>query len=188
MNGSRFRHFAVALAPLLLVGCDDGGGTGPNGLLSPDEVQGSYSICSLTFTPDASFLDAVDIRNAAFELDNPPTPPRIGLDSNLTFELDYTPEGGNTDRELTGSFELGSNTILLTFAGGVDPSSLLLPSQLLVSYQGSPEQISTQASSAFDVDREIYADLAAIPEEERDALSENIRGRVAIRAATGGCI
>src|SRR5680860_505690 len=135
MNGSRIRFFSVALAPLLLIGCGDGGGTGPSGLLTADEVQGSYSICTLTFTPEASFLDVVDIRSAAFELDNPPTPPRIGLDTNLRFELDYTPAGGNTDRELTGRFELGSNSILLSFTGGVESSSLLLPSNILVSYQ-----------------------------------------------------
>lgn len=187
MNRSRTGYVAVLLAPLFLFGCDGDGGTGPNGLLTASEVQGSYSICTLTFTPEASFLDAVDVRAAAFALDNPPTPPRIGLDSDRTFELDYTPKGGNTDRELTGNFELGTSTILLNFTGGVVSSSLLLPASIMVSYQDSPEVISTDASNVFSVDRETYADLAEIPEEERDALSENISGRVALYASTSGC-
>ncbi|HET7273742.1 MAG TPA: hypothetical protein VFI91_01095 [Longimicrobiaceae bacterium] len=187
MNVSGIRLFSAALVPLFVMACDDGGSTGPGGLLTPDDVQGSYNICSLTFTPSASFLQAVDIRAEAFELVDPPTPPRLGLDTDRTFELDYTPIGSNTDRELSGTYELGSNSVLITFTGGVDEASLLLPTKLLLNFQESPRQLSTQASDAFNVARKTYADMADIPEEERGALSEQIRGTVGARLATGAC-
>lgn len=170
--------------PVLLAACGDGdGGTRP-AALTRAEVADIYAVCALSFVPDG-VLPPVDIRSAAFELDNPQVShPRLGLEGTGTFEMEYTPKGQNTDRELPGSFDTsGTDQVELRFANPTAVASILLPDRLVLRFQAGTKTLSTGANPQYTVPRSDYARLAGVSES---GLAERIPGRLAARFAAGG--
>ena len=170
-----------ALLVPLLAACDDTTGAGG---LQLDEVAGFYTVCALGFTPTGA-QPVVNVRAVAFELSRPNDLPRLALDPSGTFELEYTPKGQFTDRELDGSFSISGDRVSLRFEGPAgDREDLLLPERLHLDFQTSPLELSLVSSEEYSVRRADYATLAGVPEA---GLAEQIPGRLSARFAAAGC-
>lgn len=169
----------------LLAACDDDG-TGPE-RLTAEEVQGIYQVCELRFDPTAGFLEDVDIRAAAFELQNPDVSrPRVFLNATRTFELEYTPKGQFSDVEIPGTFDLTPTEVRIRFPAGTSltaASALLLPERVTLEFQRSTRVFAASAQGPYTVTRDDYARLAGLTPEERNQLTEQIEGRLSARLA-----
>lgn len=172
----------LLLAGGALAACGDDGPTGPT--LTPAEVADRYAVCSLVFDPEGDVLPQVDVRAAAFEADNPVTQAGIGLNATRTFELEYTPEGQNTDVELPGNFTISGTTVDLRFTSATAASAILLPQSVRLAFQAAPKQLSVTRSDEYEVPRSDYARLAGISES---GLAERIPGRLQASFRVGGC-
>lgn len=176
------RSVTAVLGIATLAACGDATGSDR---LEPDEIAGQYSVCTLTFRPEQSALPSVDIRGAAFELGRPQNLPFLAVDIEpQTFELNYTPKGQFTDRELRGMYTIRGDRVTFDFQSGVTPSGLLLPDPLLLDFQASPMTLATEATAFFDVPRADYARLAGISES---GLAERIRGQLTARFGNPTC-
>jgi hypothetical protein len=191
MQFQRLFRRSLLIVPLVMasVACD-GDSTGPAGL-SPEEVAGVYSICTLTFTPEGGFLPAVDIRDKAMET-NPQggiPAPTLTLNpiSDRQFELAYVPRGQLIAQRPSGTYGLGRGNVTLNFSSGGATSvgSILLPNSILLDFQTGPNRLQTAAGqSTYLVPRANYARLAGVSETN---LPDQVRGALAARFAVGGC-
>jgi hypothetical protein len=157
--------------------------------LTPQEVGGSYRICSLTFTPDGGFLPAVNIRTAVME-----TSPQDGLPepylrlsgTSTIYQLEYTPIGDFVRAGFEGSYETGAASVQLPFASAADAMhDLLLPSMLELHFSEGPRtlEISGFHGSHF-VPRAHYSRLSGV---DQTNLPNSIRGALQGHFQVGGC-
>ncbi len=191
MRRSYLLHRGAWLAPLFLLALAACGsdGTGP-ARLTPEEVGGTYEVCSLVFQPQNTLLPAVDARARGID-----TSPNARLRASLRlrsdqrdFSLEYTsPPPNDAIGQLGGSYQLGSSTVTLVFSGAASArSALMLPSRLELEFQPTPRQqlTSTQNATPFTVPRTDYARLAGVGE---GSLAEQIHGTLSARFAVGSC-
>jgi hypothetical protein len=182
---------SIALAPLLALAATACGsdGTGP-ARLTPEEVGGTYDVCSLVFQPQNALLPAIDVR--ARGIDTSPEArlrPSLRLQTDQRdFSFEYTsPPPSDAIGQLGGSYQLGSSTVTLVFSGAANArSALLLPSRVDLDFQQTPRKqlTSQQSPSLFSAPRADYARLAGVDEA---GLAAEIPGTLNARFAVGGC-
>lgn len=182
------RCASVGLAVAFLGACDDS--TGPGGdRLQPEDVSALYNVCQLAFDPTGSTLPTVDIMAAAFNVDGSARDPEIGLDVNPQLvELDYVPKGQVNDREIRGTYSLGSTaTVQIRFnSSGVSPAPLLIPENrdLDFAFEESPMALTLAASAQYSVAR---ADYVALSGADPEGLAEQIPGVLSARFQVASC-
>lgn len=157
----RLRRSALSLALVPILGlsaCDDG----PSGTrLTADQVADAYQVCALTFTPEGGTLPAVDIRTAAFELQNADvSKPRLAVNADRTFTLEYTAKGQFSTVIQKGGYSLGRETITATFNNPTEVNTrLLLPSQMTLNFAATPKALTATSTTSYNVPRADYARL-----------------------------
>lgn len=182
----RLRRSALPLAAfsvLALSACDDG----PSGTrLSADQVADSYNVCTLTFTPEGGTLPAVDIRTAAFELQNTEvTRPRLAVNPNRTFTLEYTAKGQFSTVIREGSYSLGRQSVTATFSNPTQVNTqILLPSQMTLSFSETPKALSVTSTAPYNVPR---ADYARLRGSDQTNLPAQISGTLAATFQKASC-
>jgi hypothetical protein len=183
-----YRPTALLLPALVLAACGGSGGTNPQ-LLTPGEVGGVYSVCSLAFQPTG--LQAVDLLATVTE-PNPAQPlpaPNLKLSTQVRdFELEYTPLGDVLPRRFTGSYVLGSSTVTLQFAASevaVNSAILLTQSVHLDVEPGASGLVI--ATPRYTVPRQDYGRLAGLTEEQMRNLQERIEGTLVGNFTRGSC-
>lgn len=157
--------------------------------LSPQEVGGSYRICSLTFTPDGGFLPTVDIRGAVMETDPQDGLPEPFLRLSATstvFQLEYTPIGDFVRAGFEGSYETGAASVQIPFANAADAMhDLLLPSMLELHFADAPRTlVISEFHAAHFVPRAHYSRLSGVSQTN---LPNSIRGALEGHFQVGGC-
>jgi hypothetical protein len=178
----------LAIAGSLLVAAC-GGDIVETQYLSPEEVGGSYRICSLAFTPDGGFLPAVDIRAAAMDLtpgDGLPEPYLRLSSTGTVYQLEYTPLGDFIRDGFDGSYETRRTAVMLPFPSPAQAmNKLLLPSPLELSFTESPRSldISSFHASHF-VPRAQYVAMTGM---DPTNLPLSIRGALSGHFRVGGC-
>jgi hypothetical protein len=188
-SANGLRRLVPVLALASLVACDDDGGLLGGERLTPEDVSAIYEVCDLSFDPAGSTLPTVDIRAKAFETDGTGTDPQIAIDREpKIFELTYVPDGQLTDRELRGTYELRSLTIVeLRFnSSGVSPTPLLIPENrpLQFEFTESPQALTLGASVQYNVARNDYVALSG---SDPAGLADQIPGVLVARFQRGGC-
>jgi hypothetical protein len=187
---SRLSTFAAAVGAL--AACDgDNGFTVDN--LTPAEVAGVYSVCSLTFTPTQTALPAANLLQSVVQPAPPagkPAPTLTLSPTTAQFELVYTRRGDNFLQQLRGTVEYGESSVFL-YAGSSETGSaiaqelLLPPSHLDLRFATAPKRLSAGAEvSQYSVRRIDYARAAGITEE---GLADRIFGHLSASFAEGGC-
>ncbi len=181
----------LSLLPLLaltLAACP-GNGAGP-ALLTPEEVAGTYEICSLVFTPENSLFPAVDVRAKGIDM-RPQAPLRAALrlrDNATTFDFRYTTPPPTDDIvQLGGTYQLGTNTVALVFTStAAARATVLLPARLDLEFQATPrkELHTAQTPIPYSVPRADYARLAGVSEQ---GLAPEIPGTLSARFAMESC-
>ncbi len=183
---SHFRSlFVLPLLALVLAACPRDG-TGPV-LLTPEQVAGTYEVCSLVFTPNNALFPAVDVRAHAIDT-RPEAPLRAGLllRINRTFELRFTSPDDEI-HSLGGSFQLGASAVSLTFSAGTAATArttLLLPNRLDLEFEDTPRQQLSTSQATTSALRADYAHLAQVSES---GLDTEIPGTISARFAVGSC-
>jgi hypothetical protein len=189
------------LLPLLrtlgLIGCTLAAacrfdGVGPGSLLTSADVQGTYRLCELRFTPSHQALPAADVLKAVMIADPPAPlpPPSITLSGVAAeFELVYTRRRDAAPQRLRGDVEFGTGSVFLyhsSQAPTVIPFETLLPQWHLdlVFHAASGRLTAGEEVSAYYVRRRDYATAAGIPEE---GLQERIVGHITAAFARDGC-
>ena len=88
----------------------------PGDLLTAAEVQGTYRLCELRFTPSHRALPAADVLTAVMIADPPAPlpPPSITLSGAAPeFELVYTRRRDGVPQRLRGDVEFGTGSVFL---------------------------------------------------------------------------
>lgn len=173
---------ALALLPALAA-CGDDGPSTPR--LTADQVAGQYASCALTFTPDGGTIAPVDIRDAVFELGNPTFVPRIAVDANRTFALQYYQKGTTRLGEQVGTYSLSTNSLQATFTdANKAKTELLLPQRVTLNYTASPKRLTIASGETYTVTRADYARLKGVAETN---LPSTISGSLSGSFQVGGC-
>ncbi|MFL5385969.1 MAG: hypothetical protein ACJ8GN_25920 [Longimicrobiaceae bacterium] len=181
----------LALAvPLIaaLPACGDGGTGGQR--LTPAQVQGVYSVCSLQFAPTQT---AFPVANLLATVVNP-TPPAPKQPPSLTlsgqsnaYQLIYTRRSDNFLQQLTGGVDLRPSEVAIDFPDEDDSEvvrELLLPSVLAFNFSDNPRRLSSAGSLVYSVRRSDYARAAGITEQ---GLADRISGSLNATFTTGTC-
>lgn len=183
MKATPVRAIAVVASTAALAGCGSSSISGPQ----PADVAGIYAVCTLQFEPESDALPTVDIRGTAFEVENPEVdPPELRLNSTGELQLQYTPAGEFVEENIRGSFTVVGSEVRITWGttgSTVNPSALLLPATVNLSYSESPRSLALDAGPLYNVPRTDYARLADISES---GLAEQIPGRVVARFSAAG--
>lgn len=178
----------LALAACTLAAACGSDGVTPPDLLTPADVEGTYLLCELRFTPSQRALPAADVL-AAVMIADPPAPlppPSITLSGAAPeFELVYTRRRDGAPQRLRGDVEFGTGSVFLYLhsqAPSVVPFETLLPQAHLdlVFHAASGRMTAGGEVSAYYVNRRDYAAAAGIPEE---GLQERIVGHITAAAA-----
>jgi len=183
------RRSIPLVVPLLLAGLAACGrsSTGSS-LLTPEEVGGVYSICSLTFTPAGPGRPVLDLRAVMDTTPRPGLPlPQVRLSSTrYEYVLEYVPPGDFLERQFRHTYRTGPRTVMLDFAEPqVVMSALLLPPNLELSYSQSPRSLRiTDLYREHRVPRADYQRLAGI---EDPNLAEQVVGTLSGEFVSGGC-
>lgn len=176
----RSSRLSLLLLATLVAACDnDSSPVGP----SPADVAEIYSVCELAFVP-AGALTRVDVAAVAFETtDTRVQEPELRVDPGTDVQLVYTPKGGFVSQEVRGTYSLRGDRVTLRFPQS-GRNALLLPEQLALDFQASPQQLSVTSSSSYSVPRADYARLSGQPEAN---LAPQIEGQLAATFRVGGC-
>ncbi|CAN5375548.1 hypothetical protein BH23GEM4_BH23GEM4_06980 [soil metagenome] len=167
------------LCAALLTACGDDS-TGPN-RLTPEDVSGSYAVCSLSFDPAGS-LAPVDVRAQVIETGSG----SLILTNQSSTQLTYRAKGDLLVRFLDGSFSLGRGDVTLTFSGQADrKAALLLPADgvLTLDFDALSRTLST-SSLTYSVARADYERVSGTSEPN---LAANITGTLTASFTAGGC-
>lgn len=178
MFGRVLRGTAVLCGIAALAACGDSTGVVT---LTPQDVTGSYEVCSLVFQPENPTQPAVDIRTAVFETEDTAgvQQPRLAVDQQpREFALLYTRKGQFVPQNITGNYDLTASGLTLKFPGGSNPGGFLLPDRLALEFQASPMVLWTDSSDRYSVPRSDYARLAGVPET---GLADQIPGHLSAR-------
>lgn len=184
------RAVPLAAATLLAAACDGGGGTTNPPRLTPSDVQGVYSFCSLKFVPAQTALPQANLL-ATIVATNPPAPkqpPSLTLSgSSASYQLLYTRKSDSFTQDLRGTVGLGVDEIILSVPDETTSEvrrEVLLPAQLLLHFSRSPNQLTATGDVLYGVRRTDYARAAGISEE---GLQERINGTLTGLFTTGAC-
>ena len=186
------RRRAVALAACVLAAACRPDAVSPDDLLTAGDVQGTYSLCELRFTPSHRALPAADVLNAVMIADPPAPlpPPSITLSGVAPeFDLVYTRRRDGAAQRLDGDVEFGTGSVFLYLNSRaptlVPFETLLPPGHLdLVFHAAAGRMTAGGEVSAYYVRRRDYAAAAGIPEE---GLQERIVGHISAALARDGC-
>ena len=175
-------------AAAVLPACGDGG-TGSQGL-TPSQVQGVYSVCSLRFTPTQTAFPVADLLATVVN----PTPPAPKQPPSFTlsgqtnaYQLIYTRRSDNFLQQLNGSLVLRQSEIAVDFPEESQSEvvrELLLPYALAFTFSDNPKRLSSAGSYTYSVRRGDYARAAGISET---GLAEQISGQLTATFTTGTC-
>src|SRR3954468_16911785 len=147
----------VCLLPLCaaatLAACDGGGTSSQR--LTPGQVQGVYSVCSLKFTPTQTAFPVADLlaRVVNTTPPAPKQPPSLTLSGQAyAYQLIYTRKSDNFLQQLTGGVDFRQSQVVADFP---DESAsdvvreLLLPPSLAFTFTDSPKQLSSAGSLTY---------------------------------------
>src|SRR4051794_16972469 len=175
-------------AAAVLPACGDGG-TDPQ-RLTPNEVGGVYSVCSLRFTPTQTAFPAANLLATVVN----PTPPAPKQPPSLTlsgqanaYQLIYTRRSDNFLQQLNGGVDLRQSEVVADFpdeGASEVVRELLLPSALAFTFADGPKRLTSAGSLTYSVRRSDYARAAGISEE---GLQERISGHLDATFTTGAC-
>ena len=175
-------------AAAALPACGDGG-TNPQ-RLTPGQVQGVYSVCSLRFTPTQTAFPVADLLATVVN----PTPPAPKQPPSLTlsgqtnaYQLIYTRRSDNFLQQLTGGVNLLQSQVAVDFPDESQSEvvrELLLPGTLIFSFADNPKRLTSAGSITYSVQRGDYARAAGISET---GLAERISGQLDATFTTGAC-
>ena len=175
-------------AAAALPACGDGGTNQQR--LTPGDVQGVYSVCSLRFTPSQSAFPVADLL-ATVVNPSPPAPkqpPSLTLSGQAyAYQLVYTRRSDNFLQLLDGDVELRESAVAVDFPDEDDSEvvrELLLPPELAFNFADNPRRLSSAGSLTYSVRRSDYARAAGISEE---GLQERISGHLDATFTTGAC-
>jgi hypothetical protein len=178
----------LALCAAALPACSDGG-TDPQ-QLTPGQVQGVYSVCSLRFTPSQTAFPTADLLATVVNT-TPPAPkqpPSLTLSGQAySYQLIYTRRSDNFLQQLTGGVALHQSQVVADFPDEGDSEivrELLLPSALAFTFADSPRRLSSAGSVTYTVRRSDYARAAGISET---GLADRISGQLNATFTTGTC-
>jgi hypothetical protein len=180
---------ALALcAAAVLPACGDGGTDTQR--LTPDQVGGVYSVCSLRFTPSQSAFPAADLL-ATVVNPSPPAPkqpPSLTLSGQAyAYQLIYTRRSDNFLQQLNGGVSLRQSEIAIDLpdeGASEVVRELLLPPVLAFTFADNPRRLTTAGSLTYSVRRSDYARAAGISEE---GLQDRISGQLNATFTTGSC-
>lgn len=183
---------AIALAACALAAACRPDTLSPGDLLTAGDVQGTYRLCELRFTPSHRALPAADVLNAVMIADPPAPlpPPSITLSGVAPeFDLVYTRRRDGAVQRLGGDVEFGTGSVFLYLnsqAPTVVPFEALLPQGHLdlVFHAAAGRMTAGEEVSAYYVRRRDYAAAAGIPEA---GLQERIVGHITAAFARDGC-
>jgi hypothetical protein len=183
------RGLAVAaLAPAAACGYD---AAAPDPL-APADVQGTYLLCELRFTPSQRALPIADVLASVMDV-HPPSPlppPSITLSAAAPeFELVYTRRVDGALQRLRGDVEFGGRSVFLypnSQAPTLIPFEALLPQGHLdlVFHAATGRLTAGDEVSAYSVRRHDYAAAAGMDES---GLQDRIFGHVTATLARDGC-
>jgi hypothetical protein len=182
----------VCLLPLCaaaaLAACDGGGTSSQR--LTPGQVQGVYSVCSLKFTPAQAAFPVADLlaRVVNTSPPAPKQPPSLTLSGQAyAYQLIYTRKSDNFLQQLNGNVDLGQSEVAVDFPDESQSEvvrELLLPSALEFTFTDTPRRLTSAGSATYSVRRSDYARAAGISEE---GLQERISGHLDATFTTGAC-
>lgn len=175
----------------LAAACRSDGPASPT-VLAPADVQGTYRVCALRFTPSHPALPAADVLAAVMVDDAaaPLPPPSITLSGvEPAFELVYTRRRDGAPQRLRGNVEFGAGSVFLYLHSQAPTTvpfeALLPPAHLdLVFHPASGQLTAGDEVSAYSVRRRDYAAAAGIVEE---GLQDRITGHVTAALSRDGC-
>lgn len=182
----------LCLAGCTLAAACTSDGFAPPDVLTPADVQGTYLLCELRFTPVQRALPAADVLASVIDA-HPPAPlppPSLALSGvSPEFELVYTRRGDGALQRLRGDVEYGPRSVFLypnSQAPTVVPFEALLPQGHLdlVFHPSSGRLTAGDEVSAYWVRRRDYAAAARISEE---GLQDRIYGHVNALFDRDGC-
>ncbi|HEU4882020.1 MAG TPA: hypothetical protein VFT45_07245 [Longimicrobium sp.] len=161
-------------------------------VLAPGDVQGTYLVCALRFTPSQHALPAADVLAAVMVAAPaaPMPPPSITLSgTGPEFELVYTRRQDGALQRLRGDVEFGSGSVFLYLhsqAPTLVPFETLLPPYHLdlVYHPASGQLTAGDEVSAYSVRRRDYAAAAGMVE---DGLQDRIVGHITAALSRDGC-
>jgi hypothetical protein len=187
----RTRFPGLAALPLglaLQAGCD--GSPTHGATLTPQQVQGVYSVCTLRFVPTQGALPAADLLASVVHT-SPPAPkqpPSLTLSgSSESYQLIYTRRSDNFLQQLNGSVDLFAESLRVRFPAAASSEPVreaLLPEELWLNFADAPRRLTTQPGAAYSVRRADYARAAGITEE---GLQDHISGTLSASFSTSGC-
>lgn len=180
-----------AVGCTLLAACASDG-TAPPDRLGPADVQGTYLVCHLRFTPSQRALPAADVLASVMDAAPPAPlpPPSLTLSGAAPeFELVYTRRRDRALQRARGDVEFGERSVFLYLNSQapttVPLEALLPPGHLdLVFHAASGRLTAGDEVSAYWVRRRDYAAAAGMSEE---GLRDRIYGHVDAAFARDGC-
>lgn len=183
---------ALGLAGCALAAACTPDGIVPPELLTPADVQGTYVVCRLRFTPSQGGLPPADVLVSVMHPDPPAPqpPPAIALSGTTPeFELVYTRRRDGAPQRVRGDVEFGEGSVFLYLnsqAPTTVPFEALLPQGHLdlVFHAGSGHLTAGAEVSAYSVRRRDYAAAVGIGAE---GLQERIYGHIDAAFARDGC-
>ncbi len=179
----------LPLCALAALAACNGDGTSSQ-RLTPGQVQGVYSVCSLRFTPTQTAFPVADLLATVVN----PTPPAPKQPPSLTlsgqasaYQLIYTRRSDNFLQQLNGSVDLRQSEVAVDFPEESQSEvvrELLLPSALAFTFTDGPKRLTSAGSLTYTVRRSDYARAAGISEE---GLAERVSGQLNATFTTGTC-
>ena len=179
---------AVPLFVVALGACKGGGTDVPS--LTPEQVGGVYSVCSLRFIPEQGALPAANLLATVINT-NPPAPkqpPSLTLSSTEhRYQLVYTRKSDNFLQTVQGDMHLYPTQVALDLPNENQSEvtrELLLPTQLWLGFAENPKHLVTNTALVYSVRRTDYARAAGITE---NGLADQISGTLTASFSTGAC-
>lgn len=158
--------------------------------LTPGQVQGVYSVCTLRFTPSQTAFPVADLLATVVN----PTPPAPKQPPSLTlsgqayqYQLVYTRRSDNFLQLMEGSLDLRQSEVAVDFPEESQSEvvrELLLPPALAFTFSDGPRRLTSAGSLTYSVRRSDYARAAGISET---GLADRISGQLNATFSTGTC-
>jgi hypothetical protein len=151
------------------------------------QVQGTYRICMLRFTPVQRALPQADV--LARVMDAVPVPTITLSGTTPEFELAYARRGETAVQRLRGDVEFGTSSVFLyphsQTASLAALEALLPPAHLDLVFHPAARRLTAGSEvSAYWVRRQDYARAAGITAE---GLQERISGHITAELAEAAC-